>query len=264
MLIAQLSDTHIRAHGHLYQGVVDSNRMFSEALEHLYALDRRPDLVLLTGDLVDQGTPDEYSHARVLLERLDIPLLIIPGNHDHRENFRVSFADHSYLPNRGPLNYCVDDYPVRIVALDSCVPDMHHGRVDDDGLRWLAQVLQQDVRKPTVLMMHHPPFVTGIPYLDRYGCLESDKLASVVERFSNVEIVLCGHVHRPMLRRWGGTVVCACPSTTTEIALRLDPNATPQSHVGPRACMLHLFDEEHGFVSHASQIGEFLGPYPFA
>lgn len=264
MLIAQLSDTHIRPDGQLYQGVADSNRMLSEALDHLYDLDRRPDLVLLTGDLVDQGTPDEYAHARKLLERLDIPLLVIPGNHDHRENFRAAFADHTYLPSRGPLHYCVDYDPIRIVALDSCVTDEHHGHVDEAGLRWLARVLRQDTRKPTLLMIHHPPFATGIPYLDKYGCLEADKLASVVDRFTNVEIVLCGHVHRPMLRRWGGTVVCACPSTTTEIALRLDPRARPQSHVGPRACMLHLFNETHGFVSHTSQIGRFAGPYPFA
>ncbi len=106
--------------------------------------------------------------------------------------------------------------------------------------------------------------MTGIPYMDKYGCLESGRLATVVERFSNVEIVLCGHVHRPMVRRWAGTVACACPSTTTEIALQLNPLASPQSYVGPRACMLHLFREEDGLVSHSSQIGKFTGPYPFA
>ncbi len=264
MLIAQLSDTHIRPAGHLYQGVVDSNQMFTEALDHLDGLDRRPDLILLTGDLVDSGKPEEYAQARRLLSRTDIPYLVIPGNHDHRDNFRAAFADRHYLPARGPLHYCVDDYPVRIIGLDSCVLDEHHGHIDDAGLRWLAHVLGQDTRKPTIVMMHHPPFVTGIPYLDKYGCVGSGDLAAVVARFSNVEIVLCGHVHRQMLRRWAGTVACACPSTTTEIALQLDPLARPQSYVGPRSCMLHLFHAEHGVVSHASQIGKFRGPYPFA
>jgi len=264
MLIAQLSDAHIRPAGHLYQGVVDSNQMFVEALDHLQGLDQRPDLALLTGDLVDLGMPEEYLEARKLLSRLDIPYLIIPGNHDHRENLRTTFADHRYLPAEGPLNYCVDDYPVRIVGLDSTVPNQHHGNIDSTAIQWLAHVLGRDTRKPTILMMHHPPFVTGIPYMDQYGCIESGRLAAVVERFSNVELVLCGHVHRQMLRRWAGTVVCTCPSTTTEIALQLHPLAHPQSYVGPRGCMLHLFQEEHGFVSHVSQIGKFTGPYPFA
>jgi hypothetical protein len=72
-----------------------------------------------------------------------------------------------------------------------------------------------------------------------------------------------GDFQRPLHLR-GEDLETAMPGTTTEIALRLDPRACPQSHVGPRACMLHLFDETHGFVSHTSQIGRFAGPYPFA
>ncbi len=105
MLIAQISDPHIRPAGQLYQGVADSNRMFEEAIDHLHGLDRKPDLVLLTGDLVDDGRPDEYAQVRHLLAKLTIPYLVIPGNHDHRENFRAAFADHAYLPAEGALHY---------------------------------------------------------------------------------------------------------------------------------------------------------------
>ncbi len=59
MLIAQLSDVHVRPRGRRYKDVVDSNRMFAEAIAHVQSLDRRPDLVVLTGDLVDEGHPDE-------------------------------------------------------------------------------------------------------------------------------------------------------------------------------------------------------------
>ena len=82
MLIAQLSDVHVRPRGQLYKGVADSNRMLSEAISHLHGLDRRPDLVVLTGDLVEDGHPDEYSTALGLLGELTIPYLVIPGNHD--------------------------------------------------------------------------------------------------------------------------------------------------------------------------------------
>jgi 3',5'-cyclic AMP phosphodiesterase CpdA len=264
VLIAQLSDLHVRPAGQLYQGVADSNRMLGEAIVHLHGLDRRPDLVLLTGDLVDQGQPEEYAAARALLSALTIPWLVIPGNHDHRDNFRAAFADHSYLPPAGPLHYCIDDYPVRIIALDSCVPGQHHGSIEPAGLAWLEATLATNRSKPTLVMLHHPPFVCGIPYLDRYRYREPIPLASILEAVGNVEIVVCGHVHRPMLRRWAGTVVCACPSTTTEIALQLRPEAPAQSFIGPRACMLHWWDENHGMITHISQIGEFDGPHPFA
>jgi 3',5'-cyclic AMP phosphodiesterase CpdA len=111
--------------------------------------------------------------------------------------------------------------------------------------------------------MHHPPFVSGIAYLDEYRYVETDPLESVLRCFSNIEAVLCGHVHRSMTRRWAGTVVAACPSTTTEIALQLNPEAEPQSYMGPPACLLHLWNQVHGLVSHTSYIGKYPGPYPF-
>ena len=98
MLIAQLSDIHVCARGGLYKGVADSNRMFADAIEHLHGLDRRPDLVLLTGDLGDDGHPDEYQATLELLGELTIPYLVIPGNHDNREHFRQAFVGHTCLP----------------------------------------------------------------------------------------------------------------------------------------------------------------------
>lgn len=264
MLIAQLSDLHVRPPGVLYQGVVDSNQGLEDAIDHVHAMDRRPDLVLISGDLVDEGLPEEYEHLRYMLSRLSIPLLVIPGNHDDRENLRTAFADHRYLPRRGPLHYCVDDHPVRIIGLDSTVPGSHHGHIDADGLAWLADTLASNRVKPTLLVLHHPPFTSGIDVMDQYRYVEGAQLRAVVERATNVEIVLCGHVHRSMVTRWANTVVCSCPSTATAIDLRLVASAPPSSHAAPRGCMLHLWDERHGLVSHTSQIGTFDGPYPFA
>lgn len=264
MLIAQLSDPHVRPQGELYQGVVDSNRMFAEAIAHVHAIDQRPDLILITGDLVDKGLPAEYAMVRELLSASRIPFFVIPGNHDHRENFRLAFHDQPYLPKKGPLHWCHEDYPVRLIALDSCPTGHHHGQIDAEGLAWLAWVLAQDRVKPTLLMLHHPPFMSGIPYMDQYRCMETQPLEALVRAAPNIELVLCGHVHRTMLRRWAGTVVCSCPSTTTEIDLQLVPDAKPQSHIGPRGCMLHLWDEASGMVSHVSHIGDFAGPYGFA
>ena len=263
MLIAQISDLHVRPDGELYRGVADSNRGFADAIGHLQALDRRPDVVLISGDLVDEGRPDEYAMVRTLLRELTLPHRVMPGNHDSRDNFRKAFADHAYLPATGALHYCVDDYPVRIVAVDSCVPGKHHGHLDAEGLHWLREVLASDRAKPTVVFLHHPPFVSGIPYLDAYRYREDEPLREVIAEASNVEAVLCGHVHRAMLRRWAGTVVAACPSTATEIALQFRADAPPLSYVGPPACLLHWWAPGRGLVTHVSYIGEYPGPFPF-
>ncbi|TRW80351.1 phosphodiesterase [Mycolicibacterium sp. 018/SC-01/001] len=263
MLIAQLSDLHIRPAGTLYHGVTDSNQALADAIEHVLGVDRRPDLVLLTGDLVDEGRPEEYQTLRHILTSLTIPHLVIPGNHDDRENLRAAFSDHPYLPRSGPLHFCVDDHPVRIIGLDSTVPGDHHGHIDRNGLEWLGDALASDTNKPTIVMLHHPPVRSGISYMDEYRYFDGAELCSVIERFDNVEIVLCGHVHRPMMRRWANTVLCTSPSTATQIDLALT-RTEPSSHAGPRGYMLHLWNPDDGLISHLCHIGDEDGPYPFA
>jgi len=142
MLLAQISDLHVRPTGERYKDAVDSNRMLADAVEHLNRLDPRPDLVLITGDLVDEGLEAEYASLRMLLARLELPYLLMPGNHDDRERLAVFFSEHAYLPANGPKHYVIDQFPVRIVALDTTVPGDHHGEVDAAGLAWLEKSLE--------------------------------------------------------------------------------------------------------------------------
>ncbi len=265
MLIAHLSDPHVRPDGVLYQGVVDSNAQFAAAIAHVNALAPRPDLVLLSGDLVDHGHADEYAMLARLLAPLDVPVLAIPGNHDEREAFRRAFAGQSWLPAQGPIDYVSGDCgPVRVVALDVTLPGLHHGAVSEDGAVWLDRMLAAEPSRPTILMMHQPPFDTGIPYMDLYSCREGSRLAAVLLRHPQVERVLCGHVHRFMQLRFGGAILCTAPSTTTTIALRLQPDARPASHIEPPAMLLHHWRAGTGLVTHFVPIGTFPGPFPFA
>lgn len=265
MLIAQLSDPHVRPEGVLYQGVVDSNAQFATAIAQVNALDPRPDLVLLTGDLVDHGQEDEYTTLLRLLEALHIPVLAIPGNHDEREAFRRAFAGQPWLPAGGPIDYVVGDRgALRVVALDVTLPGHHHGVMSEAAAVWLDDVLSAEPERPTIVMMHQPPFATGIPYMDPYDCREGHRLAAVIERHPQVERILCGHVHRLMQMRFGGTLLCTAPSTTTTIALQLRPDARPASYIEPPGMLLHHWQEGRGLVSHFVPIGTFPGPFPFA
>jgi 3',5'-cyclic-AMP phosphodiesterase len=265
MLIAQLSDPHLRPPGVLYQGLVDSNTMFRAALRHLAGLSPAPDLVILSGDVVDEGTAAEYAVARDMLAGLRQPLLAIPGNHDEREAFRKSFADRGYCPESGPLHALADRHgPVRVIALDVTVPGFHHGVFDDAAARWLEEALAAAPERPTIVMLHQPPLESGIPYIDIYRCHGSRRLAAIVERHPAVERVVSGHIHRFMLRRFGGTVLCTAPSTTTAIALRLEAEAEEASYIEPPALLLHHWTADAGMVTHLVPIGDFPGPLPFA
>ncbi|MFT4044416.1 MAG: phosphodiesterase [Gordonia sp. (in: high G+C Gram-positive bacteria)] len=266
MLIAQISDLHLCAADVLYQGVVDSTEMVAAAIKQIDTLSAGvPDVVLVSGDIVDHGTPDEYSNARDLLERITQPLVIIPGNHDDRENCRLAFAHRTSWSDSGPLHTVADKLgPVRIIGLDITVPGEHHGDVTEDAAEWLEATLSQEPDRPTIVMIHQHPFMSGIPYLDLYDCRHGHRLANIIKRFPAVERVVCGHVHRHITVRFGGTTLCTAPSTTTAISLQLHPDATPQSYIEPPGLLLHHWTPENGLITHHFPIGQFDGPYPFA
>jgi 3',5'-cyclic AMP phosphodiesterase CpdA len=264
MWIAQISDPHLRPRGILYKGVVDPATALAAAVGQINELKPLPDLVLLTGDVVEEGHADEYAAAREILDGLRPRLLAIPGNHDERDAFRRAFGDHPHLPPDGPLHFVADTGgPVRIIGFDVTVPDHHHGEVDVPAIEWLADALSSAPHRPTFIMMHQPPLSCGVPYLDAYNCRGGDRLASLVARYPTVERILCGHVHRHMLIRFGGTLLCTAPSTATAIALHPQVDARPASFLEPPGFLLHHWRPE-GTLTHLLPIGNFPGPYPFA
>lgn len=264
MLIAQISDLHICDDGVLYNGVADTNAMAAAAVAHLNRLDPAPDLVILTGDLCENGTASQYAVARRILGALKAPLFLIPGNHDDREAFRAAFADHPGIPASGPINFAVTAGSLRLIAIDVTIPGLHHGEASAETLAWLEKTLAADPETPTVLALHQPPILSGIPYLDDYRCMNPEPLAALIATYPAVERVICGHVHRVMTRRWAGTVLITAPSTATQIALGLRPESPPESFLEPPGCLLHHWTPETGLISHLSPIGAFPGPFPFA
>src|ERR687891_182941 len=105
MLIAQITDTHIKPEGLLAYRRFDTAAFLARAVDHILHLDPRPDVVLATGDLVDAGTAAEYARLRHLLAPLAMPVYLIPGNHDERDALRAAFADRAWMPREGFIQY---------------------------------------------------------------------------------------------------------------------------------------------------------------
>jgi 3',5'-cyclic AMP phosphodiesterase CpdA len=161
MLIAQITDLHLRPEGDLAFDLVDTRSYARAAIDALATLEPSPDLVLLTGDLVDADEVESYLWLAEELDRLGIPVYAIPGNHDLREPMRDTFAGQGYLPAKGFLHYTVEAGPVRVIALDTVIERQPGGEICAERRTWLADRLAEDRRAPTIIMMHHQPFRTA-------------------------------------------------------------------------------------------------------
>jgi 3',5'-cyclic-AMP phosphodiesterase len=275
MLIAQISDSHIVARGKLFrcpaQGAApDAERVYYEfdtgpylarAVAALNALMPRPDIVVFTGDLVDHGDPDEYARLRDLLAPLAMPAFVIPGNHDAREPLRDAFHGDGYLPAEGYLQYTVEEFPLRLVALDTLVPGQHHGTLCAERLQWLERTLAAQPERSTLILLHHPPFATGITYMDNYGLESAGVLGEIVARHPQVERILCGHLHRAIDIRFAGTVAGTAPSTAHQIRINLVPDARLSFNFEPPGYQLHLW-RDGALVSHTAVFGDWPAPEP--
>ena len=140
-VIAQISDLHIKANGRLSYRQVDTHTALLQVIDTLNALRPRPDVVVVTGDLVDFGRPEEYQTLRAALQRLQLPVYLMAGNHDDREALRAAFPDHPYLQSGPTLNWQLRVGGVRLLALDSSVPQQPWGELDAQQLEWLDHAL---------------------------------------------------------------------------------------------------------------------------
>ncbi len=222
MLIAQISDIHIVEKGELTLGVAPMADNLKKCIAHINALDPKPDCVLVTGDITDLGTPASYQHAAELLNHLDAPFFLIPGNHDDNQNLRAQFhgkacpaADDSFI------NYVIDDFPIRLIGMDSSIADAPGGELGPKRLAWLDDELARDKQKPTIIFMHHPPVKCGVIESDIDGFIGAGELGNIVAKYDNIERIICGHIHLPTHAKWHGTVASTCPSIGIELKLDL-------------------------------------------
>jgi 3',5'-cyclic AMP phosphodiesterase CpdA len=264
MLIAHITDTHVRREGELaYSGKIDTARRLEDAVVFINRFRPRPDIVIATGDLVDYGQPEEYANLRRILGRLEAPLYLIPGNHDKRDTLRAAFADHPYLPKDGFLHYAVEDRPLRLIGLDTLDPGKGSGLLCDERLAWLDARLAEAPKRPTFIFMHHPPYLTGMTEMDELKCFGGEKMGAVVARHPQVERVVCGHLHRATQMRWYGTVASSNPATAPEVALNLRKEGVHGWIETPPYVGFYLWQGEGGLISHVAAVGGDATVTPF-
>lgn len=249
--IAQITDFHVGRKIAFPSGEVDLFDQLVKTVSTINSLDPLPNLVMVTGDLVNHGMLEDYRRVKGELDRLKVPYYIVIGNHDQRKSLVEVFNDHPYLKGEGGfIQYTLEDKPLRIVALDTLEPGTHHGLLCPVRLAWLDRVLSEQPNRPTVIFMHHPPFETGMPYPDSLGMHGKKELGEIIRRHSQVEAVAGGHTHREASLRWMGTTAYTTPSSSFSYKLEFHDVDDLDPLLEPTAFRLFRWDPAVGLVSH--------------
>ena len=263
MRLLQLSDPHVRVPGDPLCGRVDTLPYLERAVAAVVQLQPRPDAVLITGDLIDTLVIEEYRYAAKALSRIDLPLFVLPGNHDERGGMREVLGQYlrtQPVPDR--IAYVVDEFALKLVVLDSVIPMRGEGLLGEPQLAWLDATLRAAADRPTLVALHHPPFDVGIGFMDQLGLHDRDGLAAVLGRHKQVVGVVAGHVHRTIVGRVAGIVALTAPSTAHQVPLDLTPESPATFVFEPPGYLLHEWDGR-ALRSHHVYIDDFGPWYPF-
>ena len=245
MLIAQITDVHI---GFEPNNPAEFNRKrLDQTLAALVAMTPRPDLLLVTGDLADKGDDDaSYARLKSALSVCPFPVHFCMGNHDTREPFLRHFPE---VPSvDGFIQYAIEDYPVRILVLDTLEEGRHSGGFCETRAAWLRERLAEQQSRPTIIVLHHPPIETGLSWMtENPGAEWVQRLHAIVSGHDNIVGMLSGHLHRPVITSFAGTTLLVCPSTAPQVALDLasidpdQPDGRPMIVADPPGFALHLW-----------------------
>jgi 3',5'-cyclic AMP phosphodiesterase CpdA len=187
---------------------------------------RRPDAVLVTGDVADTGTAVEYTQFREVMDGRG-PWLAVPGNHDDPSRFGTPPVD------------VLDLGALRLIGLDVTVPGEDHGHLSHDVADRAAAAA--DGAPVTVLAFHQPPIALGHGYIDSIGLRNPEAVADLIGRIGTVAAVLCGHAHTAAAGTFAGVPVLLAPGIVS--ALRTDPDHRPLTdREHPPGAALHRFD----------------------
>jgi Icc protein len=245
MIIAQISDTHIAV------DTVDAEqriRDFERTIADIDILDPAPDVIVHTGDIVHNGRPDEYARAAAILAKARAPVFVIPGNKDERTNLRAAFAGDGYLaPDSDFVDYTIEDYPVRLIAIDTLNSGSNRGDFCRARANRLIDMIDAETSKPIAVLAHHPPFEVPVgPDPLNFETPEMmARLQQALQHSGRVIAVISGHVHRGTSGQVGRIPATVMPSVATTLRKGEYParmKMRPVYHI-------HRFDPTWGFAT---------------
>ena len=196
IVVVQLSDTHLVRDD---PDPDDASSPDAGVLRTISALgDRRPDLVLLTGDLTNDGSVEACRRLRALVEPLGAPILATPGNHDLPGSVAEVFG----------TTDTVEVGSWRIVTIDTTIAGHDDGQVDAEAFGSRLDAVDS---RPTLVALHHPPVSPSTSEMFRLA--GATELLEACAARPHVRAIVSGHLHEGFERSAGDIALVGCPSS---------------------------------------------------
>lgn len=208
--VVQLTDLHLFASPTRDWKGFNTYHSFHAVVEQVADLDPRPDLLLLTGDLSQDDSPESYTHIRTLLAPLNIPTYWIPGNHDQTGLAAEILSTEPFCCDR---KIKLEEKGWQILLLNSVVEGQVYGALAETELDWLTDQLAQAPEIPTLIALHHPPLAIQSAWMDAIGLHDSEPFFQVLDANPQVRGVIFGHIHQDFAYQHQGIRFLGCPST---------------------------------------------------
>ena len=260
--ILQLSDTHIVPEGTLVSGRLDTADALARLVVRINSIRDQIgpiDALLVSGDLSDDGTAESYARFKSLVAPLNMPIHVITGNHDARNQMRAAFA--TDLPADGPLNWARRIGDIHLIGLDTLVEGQGAGTLSSESLSFLQNALPGAGDIPVLLALHHPPFSCGIGFMDKIGLTNRHALRDILTGYGGPLRLVCGHIHSMIVSDIGGHIAISAPSPASTFAYDLRVDAPAGFTTQEDGCLLHRWDDGFQTVRIGPVAGS--GPFPF-
>lgn len=209
-VIAHISDLHVT-------GDRARRQRICAVVDHVNARADGIDVLVVTGDITDDGTPAQNDEAAEILGAARVPTLVIPGNHDRRPEFARALLDG---PTDLPLNRSAVVGGVLYLMCDSTIPGRDDGWLSDASLEWMEQaIVAVGPDTPVVVCFHHPPVTLQMPFMDGIRQIGEDRLAALIARYPTVVGFLCGHAHTAAATTFAGRPLVVAPGVSATLKL---------------------------------------------
>lgn len=268
MKIIQITDTHLGAPDERVGGLFPIDRL-SACMADIEVNHADAAFCVISGDITDAGEVAAYQALSAILSTSTVPVILMMGNHDHRENMCDLFP---HIPRDidGFVQWRWETDQGVFLFLDTVDHGRHEGLYCERRRAWLSDNLDESRDRQVYLFMHHPPFDVGLPGLDAIGIREREALAELLSHHKNIRHLFFGHVHRPIAGSWQGIPFTSLKGTNHAVALDFTAlEYIPRCHEPPTYAIILIEDDKvlvhfHDFLDQTKIVLDEDGRWVFA